>query len=34
MTIFEYRFFYETRWKNITQLGRPQMKIWRMCISW
>jgi hypothetical protein len=25
--------FYEIMWKNIAELGRPQMTIWRMCIA-
>jgi len=24
---------YEMKWKNISELGRPQMKIWQMCIA-
>jgi hypothetical protein len=26
------RAIYEITWKNIVELGRPQMTIWRMCI--
>jgi hypothetical protein len=33
VTIFEIRALYEIMWKNTVQPGRPQMKIWRMCIS-
>jgi len=24
---------FEIKWKNISELGRPQMKIWHMCIA-
>jgi len=24
---------YEIKWENISELGRPQMKIWHMCIA-
>ena len=30
---FENRAFYEIRWKNTVEPDRPQMTIWRMCIS-
>jgi len=30
---FENRAVYEIMWKNIVQLGRPQMTIWRMRIA-
>jgi len=30
---FENTAFYEIMWKNIEGLGRPQMTIWRICIS-
>jgi hypothetical protein len=26
-------FFYEIKWKNFVEPGRPQMTIWRMCIA-
>ena len=30
---FENRTIYELMWKNVVQLGRPQMIIWRMRIA-
>ena len=33
LTFYENRAVYMRMWKNITQRGRPQMIIWRMCIA-
>jgi len=30
--LFENRAFYETMWKNIVELSRPQMTVWRMSV--
>jgi len=31
--VFENRAVYEIMWKNTAELGRPQIKIWRMRIA-
>ena len=30
---FENRAVYEIKWKNIAEMGWPQVTIWRMCIA-
>jgi len=32
-TFFENRAVYEIMWKNVTERGRPQITIWRLCTA-
>ena len=33
ITFFETHAIYEIMWENIVELGRPQMRIWHMCMA-